>query len=85
MNEYTFWIPITGMGDTPLEAWQEALEGLIEGISTSQYAEPPADMFGPDDPVPTAEILGGALSAGFGIDNGPEEIEEINAHGMPED
>lgn len=73
MNEWTFWIPITGMGDDFREAWEAALERLIEGIHKGEYTHPPEDLFGPDDEVPAAEILGGSLSDGFGINNGPEE------------
>lgn len=72
MNDYTFWIPLTGVGDTLLEAWQDALERVIEGISKGEYVEPPSDLFKAHDPIPAAEILGGSLSGGFGIDHGPE-------------
>lgn len=85
MKCFEFWIPVHGLGDNAQEAWQDAIESLQAGIAEGRFNEPPADIFEEDKPVPAAEILGGLLSFGFGIDKGEKEIEEINPHGMPED
>lgn len=76
MNEFTFWIPITGMGDNAQEAWEEAIGNLHTGILKEEYNKPPEDVFTKDDEIPSAEILGGSLSGGFGIDMGPEDLGE---------
>lgn len=73
MNRYTFWIPIDGVGDTAAAAWDAAVENLQAGIAQGELDVPPADIFEKGEPVPAAEILGGSLSAGFGINEGEEE------------
>jgi hypothetical protein len=73
MKRFTFWIPIEGSGDNAQEAWDEAMEKLLAAALTGEYTKPPEDVFGEHEEVPAAEILGGSLSNGFGIDNGEEE------------
>lgn len=72
MNNYTFWIPIQGTGDDPKEGWISALESLMERLmrDDSLLDTPPANIFRVHDPIPAAEILGGSLSDGFGMDEG---------------
>jgi hypothetical protein len=76
MREFTFWLPIHGHGDTPQEAWEDAIANMQAGIAEGEYEAPPAALFGPEDEIPAAEILGGSLSGGFGIDPGPESDDE---------
>lgn len=76
MNEFEFWIPIRGLGDTSKEAWDDAMEKFAAAwIWGGEWNKPPEDIFEEEDPVPSAEILGGSLSAGFGIDLGPDPID----------
>lgn len=73
MNEWTFWIPIHGKGDSAKEAWDDAIEKTVDAILRSaEWKEPPEALFASDDHIPP-EILGGSLSDGFGVDHGPEE------------
>lgn len=74
MNEYTFWIPIFGKGDSAKEAWDDALDKTVSAVlKGNEWAQPPGALYTAHEEIPSAEILGGSLSAGFGIDNGPEE------------
>lgn len=85
MNEFTFWIPIHGKGKTVEEAWDNAwIKTLYNRLRDEEWTRPPEDTFTEHQHIPTGEILGGFLSAGFGIDHGPE-VEEINPHGYEED
>lgn len=68
MNEYTFWIPITGAGREPWDAWANALECLREDIFKGKYAQHPEAMHSTADEIPT-ELLVGPLSDGFGIEH----------------
>lgn len=75
MNEWTFWIPMKGKGTDAESAWLDAMAQTFEGYLRDIPRVPEA-LFTSDEPVPSAEILGGSLSDGFGIDHGPE-VEEI--------
>lgn len=71
MKNYLFWIPLTGDGDTPQEAWENAIANMVE--DGREFEKVSDNIFGPDEEIPTAEILGGKLNTGFGIDLGEEE------------
>lgn len=74
MNDYTFWIPIFGKGDNAKEAWDDALDKTVDAVlKGNEWTQPPEALYTAHEEVPAAEILGGSLSAGFGIDHGPEE------------
>lgn len=79
MNNFEFWFSIQGIGDTPKEAWDDALDKFAAAwMRGKEWNNPPADIFDAEDPngIPSAEILGGSLSGGFGIDHGPEDLGE---------
>jgi hypothetical protein len=75
MNNYTFWIPIPAKGINAYDAWRN-----LRFIGETWYPESlqspqPPPIFQNSDPIPAAEILGGSLSAGFGIDEGEDDAE----------
>lgn len=69
---YTFWVPFEGRGFNPQDAWNDGFSSIV---FSKEWLKPPEDIFGEDDEIPSAEILGGSLSAGFGIDNGKASEE----------
>lgn len=73
MKDFTFWVPIQGSGDNAQEAWENAMEAF----TMAPPANHPAPVFGKDEPVPAAEILGGNLDAGFTLDHGEEPEPEV--------
>lgn len=76
MNNFEFWFSIQGIGDTPKEAWDDAMEKFLGALMRGkEWNNPPANTFGKDEPIPADEILGGSLSGGFGIDHGPEDLD----------
>lgn len=70
MNRYTFFLNIEGLGDTPKEAWEDAIERMVGALK--EYADPPSIIYGPDDAIEGAEILNGPPYQEFGIDHGAE-------------
>lgn len=71
MNRFTFFLNIEGHGDTAQEAWEDAMEKLIQGTAGGEYTKAPRIIFSGGDPIDT-ELLNGPHYQEFGIDHGEE-------------
>lgn len=72
MKRFTFFLNIEGHGDDHKEAWQDAMERLIQGTANGEYTEAPEALYSGDEPIDAAELLNGPPYQEFGIDHGPE-------------
>lgn len=73
MNRFTFFLNIEGSGDNTKEAWEDALEKLLTGITKGEYDKPPDTIYGPDDPISGGDVLDGPPYMEFAINHGPED------------